>query len=302
MKRVKKVLKNIISVFLKKGLGYTIVVALMCMCFIAYPSFLQEKVYEYLQPRLDVKLYSRVMELIPLVWISLVGLVVSWFNTVIYCIFDIDGLKKGWRAFYVFSGIFIIVWIVFICCEGYFEAKSLLTYGDGNNPEEMLEGIFKVFQSFTRGVAWLTVATFALFAIIDSRDLVDTWLKRKRSSDIEEKAELLIDLRSSRLQLLLIDATVLLSSGMLWWFSGHIDYSVLSLRMVQGDFYTNIFMTGAWGIQIIISQLVFYFLTMLYYYEKQSVEKVSKVKKKSKKRRIKGFLKKLLKPLRRKNQ
>lgn len=252
---------------MKKGSFYTFLVLFMCLLLLTY-QFIQDWMFErYLRPKIDPTLFDDVMALIPLVWISLVGLVISWVNTVVYCIFDVDGLNKKWKAFYIFSGILIIVGIVFICSRGYFEAKSLLTNGDRNNPEEMLKGIFNVFQPFTRGVAWLTIATFVLFLIIDLRDAIDCWLKRKKCNDKTIKERLLIEFRSSWLQLWLIDVTVLISSGMLWWFSGHIDYSYLSNEMVRGEFYTNVFMTGAWGIQIIYSQLVFYILTMHYYYE-----------------------------------
>lgn len=277
------------SVFLKvikKGAWYTIVVLVMCLSFAIYPHFLQDWIFGLLRDRIDTSLLSPVMGLIPLVWISLVGLLISWVNTISYCIIDIDGSRRKWNIFIAVAAIFIIILMVIVCDKGYYEVKCLLSNCDNLTPLVILKRIYKVFQSFTEGVTALTFVTFGFFGIIDIFDTIYYRRKIKTCTD-EEKASFIIEQKSSRSQFWLIDVTVLLSSAMLWWFSNKIDYSYLSREMVEGEFYTNVFMTGAWGIQIVISQLVFYILTMQYYYDKQCVKIENKRIKEERKKRSK---------------
>lgn len=257
---------------LRKGLLYTIIVVLMCALFIAYPA-LQDWLYrDYLRPKINVSLYGDVMALIPLVWISLIGLVVSWFNTVFYCVFDADGPQKWWNKLLAVVAIAIVGCIVFICTQGYTDIKHLIL-NDYQGNDFLLE-IFKLYKSFSFRVSILTIVTFAVYAFID---FFDARHSRKSMKLITTNKEIeLLNFKSSRLQFWLIDITVLLSSIILLWFSSKIDDSQLPKELVRGDLYKNIFMAGGWGIQIIYSQFVFYFLTMRYYFELEKIEQRKK--------------------------
>lgn len=249
---------------------YLFVFLAMCMCLIAYPCGVDEYIYNFfLAHEIKTGILGYVMELVPLLWISLIGLIAAWFNTFVYCIIDIDPSPKlrCWNIVLSIFAVAIIAYIVFVCCVGYCDFEHKIESG------KELSEIRETFHAFSERGTYVTFFTFIFFAFIDYKDIRNSKIKLKINREQKDQDTVKLDLKCSRLQFWLIDIAVLFSSLVLLLFSNRIDYSHLSSGMIEGRFFSNILLAGAWGIQIIISQCVFFIITMLYYIEKVKNEK-----------------------------
>lgn len=250
-----------------KGGLYSVVFIAMIVLFILYPFKFQEDIFDNLRPKCELTLLYHIMDLIPLVWISLVGLLASWINTIIYCFIEIDPREVGWNRFLAITAVCMIVFVEYICVKGYCDFNYLLLKGYNALPE-----IFHTFESFSEYVTKLTFISFIFFALIDFHGIKTSLIKKDKASN-PDKGKYDTELKYSKLKFWLIDITVILSCSMVCLYSTHLDRSLFTRMISKGQFYSNIIMSGAWGVQIIYSQFVFYILTIRYYYEKKKYDK-----------------------------
>lgn len=254
-----------------KGFGYTLLFTIMLICFLIYPLILQDFFFDILHNLEELKsrpnLLYHIMEYIPLIWISFIGLLISLVNTIIYCIIDTEDREKNTNRVLAVLCLLIACVMVAVCIIGYHKLMDLVSVANRGNADIIVSGIRKVYLYFSLWVTTLTIVTFVLLLIIDVKDI---YVLKKRIQNTENniiRQDNIIDRKYSYLQLGLIDIPVLVSSALILLYNYKLDDSILTMKMASGHMYTNIFVAGAWGIQIIYSQCVFYMLMMLYYQE-----------------------------------
>lgn len=255
-------------VFTGIRLLYTIIIGVMCILYIIYPFRIKPIVYNYVHSLTqNSEVLTIVMVFSPLIWILLVGILASLFNTFFYCTIENDDKEgKWWRYILALCDclFFAYGWHL---VDNLFDNFQLLSTTNSLT----LQSIQDLFCSFSTDVSYLSFAVFGFFSFIDIRDIITGRPKSKSQEGDDKKKDganpepnpdekkednQSIDYEYSWLQLLLIDGTVLLCSIALTWYSTFLN---------SDKVYPEIFMTGAWGFQIIYSQFVFYILTMRYY-------------------------------------
>lgn len=262
-------MKHLVFHGVPKGFGYTLLFLTMLICFLIYPLILQDVFFDMLHNLEELKsrpnLLYHIMEYIPLIWISFIGLFISLVNTIIYCIIDTEDCEKNTNRVLAVLCLLIACVMVAVCIIGYRNLMDLVSVANRSNTDLVVSGIRNVYLFFSFWVTILTIVTFILLLIIDVKDIC---VLRKRIPNTEStisKQKNIIDKKYSYLQLGLIDIPVLISSALVLFYNYKLDDSILTMKMASGHMYANIFVAGAWGIQIIYSQCVFYILMMLYY-------------------------------------
>lgn len=274
----------IMRYLLKKTWLYIVVFIIMLVLFAFYPLCFQEQMYEHIRQYVQLipnnihnlnkaNLLYELTVFTPLFYISVIGLFISLINTLLFCIVDInDKEKKFNRILAIFAIIFTT--FIFWSIEEFFDNmdKDILTYQCNQfKYEELVESMIENYNIFSLTVTKITFLTIILFLIIDIKDIILQYRIISRSKEESEINETKLDQRYSFFQLFLIDIPVLLVSIIITIYNQFLDGSILPINLSRGHTFQNIFCGGAWGIQIIYSQIVFFVLMIFYYIEKKNL-------------------------------
>jgi len=229
---------------------YILLFITMIGLFFAYPLVFDEWIFEYLLKNRDLSgkqslIIYKAMELVPLVYIILLGLMVSIINTVIYGFLDINTKKIGFtRSIGIICLIGLI--IVFLFCDNLIDEMLIqITNND-------LEELSRAYYSFSK---FITICTFAFFTFFALLDFLYGHIKTFGETKLERKI--------SQLQLWLIDIPVLISCTCIIVFCEHFKTTLISPEIGENKLFTNIFSAGAWGLQLIFSQIIFLVLMIM---------------------------------------
>jgi hypothetical protein len=256
--------------FLLEKLGYTVVFIVMLLLFALYPLWIEEMLYNNLiSLNIPIKTTVRyeIMRYVPMVYISLIGLLFSWINTYIYCF--VGNEKRN----IIIASLFYTVlsaWIVGIIISSYYEFLSMSTTDNTN-----VKNIQHFYSTFSDRVTPLTFATFIFYSIIDISAI---WkLKDYKSTNLAKdykNRKGRIDFKYSLYQFAIIDIPVL-GSLLIFLLVTKMDITHFAFDEDDGNAFLNIFSSGAWGMQLIYSQVVFYIITISYYIDLTRIEKDS---------------------------
>lgn len=259
---------------------YIVVFILLITLFVCYPFCIEELIYEKIYSYVHLLPYnlsdlnksnilSEIMKFIPLFYISVIGLIVSLINTIAFCIIDINDEEKKWNIFLTLCAIIITVYTLWVVEDVFDDMKiSILKYHDDYN--NLVKSVFDNYNFFSENVIRITFITFFLFLGIDIKDI---HFSKKRSLKLKEETSQIqkndLEKKYSRLQLWLIDLPVIFVAIFIYFYE--FDESILPLELTKGHIFQNVFCAGAWGIQIIYSQIVFFVLMFFYYNEKKQL-------------------------------
>ena len=255
--------------FLKKMGFYTGALIFMLLLFILYPIWIENIIFDFLSIQLKgtCQLLYPIMEYIPLTYISLIGLIISAFNTSFYCFIDTD-MQERWLnnvLGYISIAVFVIIAILIVIT--FLSVKTQISSLGSDSTDEVITNVQNIYYYFSSWVTYLTFGTFAFFLIIDLKDCILSNKRIKKGSKLFEKKTQIIERKYSKLQIFLIDVPVLFSSSAIVLYNKCMDESMFRLNMSSGHLFLNVFDAGAWGVQIVYSQIVFYVLMCSYYSE-----------------------------------
>lgn len=246
----------------------------------------------------DTPLLNYITRLFPLFWVLIINLLVTIINTYCYCFLENDSKCRSSKKLLVLAVVNTLIGISIGGFASEFISDFIVLI---KNHEASFSGISSLFHDFSIKVSIITYVTFGFFLSIDFTDILssreeltkerknlDCLKKRLKLFDsvgddrLKGERELLVqkemdskkrmkvldlDKEYSLLQLLLIDLTVLICSVSISWYSSSIDSTI-----TDSHINSDVFLTGAWGFQILYSQFVFYILTMRNYYENQKID------------------------------
>lgn len=237
-------------------LWYILLFATMVGLFLAYPLIVDEWIFGYLLKKRsftgkDTPIIYKAMELVPLAYIILLGLMVAIINAIVYGFIDIN-IKK--LRFTQIVGLLCCLGLipVFILCNNHI--NEMLKQIVNND----LENLSNAYYSFSK---FITICTFIFFAFFAVLDFLYGYVKTFAETKLEKKI--------SQLQLWLIDIPVLISCICIIVFCAKFKTTLISPEIGDYKLFTNIFGAGAWGLQLIFSQTIFLFLmVMQFFWEK----------------------------------
>jgi len=250
--------------FIKKPLfWYILFFTAMVGLFLAYPLIVDEWIFEYLLKNRDLSgkhasIIYKTMELVPLAYIILLGLMVAIINTVVYGFLDINIKKAGFTKS-----------IGFLCLLGLLAVSYFLH----NHINEMLKQISnndleKLSIAYYNFSKFITICTFIFFAFFAVLDGLYGYVKTFAENKLERKI--------SQLQLWLIDVPVLISCICIIFFCENFKTVLISPEIGGYRLFTNIFGAGAWGLQLIFSQTIFLVLMIMqFFWEKDEKRKLA---------------------------
>lgn len=250
-----------------KLLCYTFVFIIMMTLFVSFP-FWEKYIYLYVQDQINISSLEglksdslhEIMNIIPLFYISILGLSISMINTAIFCFV---GKKSTLKS--ILSIISLFIWFYIGYRIGVFFQFKLT------------DSIYVIYNSFSEFVERITIGSILLFFVID---VIDLFRFRKFSSwhqcILMENRPKSLAWKYSWLQLLLIDIPITVVTVVIIIYNKYLDESLLTLDVSKGHVFRNTFSAGAWGIQIIYSQMVFYFLMLSCYHEEWIFDKHKK--------------------------
>ena len=269
---------------------YTLVFLSMILLFALYPICIEDVIYNdiiypyiYSQSNYDLsvsrsELLYEIMRFVPLFYISILGLVVSMFNTVVYCVVNTKKDEKTINIILALISIFLISTIVAFLWNTY---KNLDFYLFVDKIiKDPIKCIDNEYDNFSIFVIIITFVTILLFIGIDLKDYWQISKSLHKENKAENKEKLCLDSKYSFFQLLLIDVPIFAVSMIITVYNIYWDESYLPIFLTKGHAFRNIFSAGAWGIQIVYSQIVFYFLMLFYYGDRWKLKRKMEVEKK----------------------
>lgn len=245
--------------FLKPFVLYSLLFIFMVGIFYFYPKYIEDQVFMWLRDidelKTNVDLHYRIMKYVPLVFMTILGLFTAVLNTFVYCIFDTEDTWTKFNKLLSIISILLVASIICICLIYYQKFRNLLY------DQKEFEQFCDLYSDFS---SWVTLLTFFVFFFFLFMDIAyGFFVKTNTIKDPGKLQEKSIDKKYSILQLTMIDIPVILSSLYITYYGNNMDGSILPTNYLDRHLYMNVFTAGAWGMQVVYSQIVFYALMCL---------------------------------------
>lgn len=233
---------------------FIIIVPVVIFSYI-YSSSFQYQICEFLRTKLDIsdpKLLDqqqKIMEYSFYVYIILIGFIVLAFNTFYSFINYSSGksesiLRIVTSCLYTFWGIVFVLLVIYINTK----YKDVLYFIE-NHDYKSIEGFFEnEFNRFVKNTGYYTLTLYLIFILID----IFQWQSVRKYS--KREAHL------SSQQIWLIDVATIMGILSITLITSTIDITML-------DESLDVFVAGSVGMQIILSQIIFFFINARYYYD-----------------------------------
>ena len=190
------------------------------------------------------------MELVPLAYIILLGLTVSLINTIIYGVYVIKNTNQKTLPIIVF-----IVGLLGFFVVGIVSCYYIITMIGQINSNVGVKTISDTYRGFSLFVTICTYVVFSIFAVLD---FLYGYVKKFSGNSLDKKI--------AQLQLYLIDIPVIIGCICINIFVSKLDSTLMSPEISSNFLFANIFTAGAWGLQLIYSQIIFLALMIIYFF------------------------------------
>ncbi|MCL2682688.1 MAG: hypothetical protein FWE63_04275 [Bacteroidales bacterium] len=206
-----------------------------------------------------------IMELVLPMFILLLGIIMLTINTLMYYINYIAESNTASRISRILNGVAFVVCaiVMFVLFASIFGGYKDLVYiiKDVNiDFFEIKKKIESVFKEVSYRADLCTLVIYIVFIIFDACQVI---VNKGRKNILEKKTAVQ--------QLCFIDVTVVLGILCIRGICSLVDTTLMN-----SDIPVTIFRAGATGMQVIFSQLIFWFLMCKYYYLKSKQDKLIK--------------------------
>jgi len=214
----------------------------------------------------SLKIQKIIMDIAFPIFILILGVAMLIWNTIYYYLAYIV-MSKNFSPSFKINGIaflFSVVIMAFLCGYIYSEytefkhfIENLSTYSKKGDITSEIAGKFRNFSNIT---GYFSMGIYLIFIIFDACQI-----------HVSRIADDFLETKMAVQQLCFVDIVAGVGLLCVLIFTNFIDTT-----MMTNDISVKIFMSGANGMQIILSQLIFLFIISMYYYEKAKQDKSAK--------------------------